>query len=471
MSYARPSDEARPYSSPSPGRVVAAAGLLAALLPLVFLAIVRARPTLDAHWESQPAHFWLVLGAATLSVGLGHAVAGAARRRGDARLFLVSLAFIASAGFLGLHALATPGVLVGPNPGFEFATPVGLVLGGGLAAASTLDLKPSTSRGMIARSSLFLGGMLALFVAWAVVSLQQWPPLNNPLQDEELNGWQALLGVVGVAFFGLASLGYGRLYLRRRASFALVVALAFALLAEAMIVIGLATNWKLSWWEWHILMLAAFLIIFLAARREWPQERFSALYLEETLAGVKDAIIIFADLQGYTSFAEKSEPEQVAAMLNTYFAKLAPLMQEYGGDVYQLIGDEMMVVFNKEGTQPDHPLLAARAALALRSAAQSVASAHPDWPRFRIGVNSGQVLAGVLGAERGHRTHGLVGDTVNLAARLQTQAPVGHVVVGQGTFERLPPGSRVTALSPLKVKGKSEAVSAYLLDALPEEAL
>ena len=71
-----------------------------------------------------------------------------------------------------------------------------------------------------------------------------------------------------------------------------------------MVVIAWARNWHVSWWEWHVLMLLAFVAIALAARREWHEERFSALYLDETLAGAQDVSILFADLAGFTPFAE-----------------------------------------------------------------------------------------------------------------------------------------------------------------------
>src|SRR5262245_31271820 len=108
--------------------------------PLVLLGVLLARPALDAKWENQTAHFWLVFGAAALATALGYAMATAARRRRDARLFLISLAFVASSAFLGLHALATPTVLLGPNAGFELATPAGLVIAGVFAAVSSLEL-------------------------------------------------------------------------------------------------------------------------------------------------------------------------------------------------------------------------------------------------------------------------------------------------------------------------------------------
>ena len=108
-------------------------------------------------------------------------------------------------------------------------------------------------------------------------------------------------------------------------------------------------------------------------------------------------------------------------MLVAYFGRLAPMIQdEFGGEVHEFVGDQIFAVFNKAGDQPDHALRAARAALALQRAAAEIAAGHPDWPRFRVGVNSGEVLAGVVG-DRGHRIHGVFGDTVNLGARLEGQ--------------------------------------------------
>jgi adenylate cyclase len=437
---------------------------IAVALPLALLAVLRLRPELDVTWEHHPAHFWLVLAAAAIATGLGYSVSSAARARRDARLALVSLAFVSSAGFLGLHALATPGVLLGPNAGFEAATPVGLLLGGAFLAASAFEPDPRIA----GATRPLLAGVGALMAVWAVLSLAELPPLDEPLLGGALQAWQYSMGAAGVALYGLAGLGYARLYRVRGARFVLVVATALLLLADSMLVIAWARNWQVTWWEWHALMLVAFGLIALAAFREWHEERFSALYLEQTLAGVKEASVLFADLQGFTTFSERTTPAEVAAMLNAYFERLVPLLERQGGEVHQLIGDAVMVVFNKQGDQPEHASLAARAALAFQREASEVASEHPDWPRFRVGVNSGEVLAGVVGGPRGPRKHGLVGDTVNLAARLESEAPPGEVVVGAGTYERLGPGAVVERLPPLSVKGKQDPVEAYVLHELRE---
>jgi len=100
-------------------RVSLPSWLLLLTLPLIGLALLIARPALDLEWKHQPSHFWLVLGVAAVSLALALLTNEAAMRRGDARLVLVSLAFGASAGFLGLHALATPGILL---PGRTWAS-------------------------------------------------------------------------------------------------------------------------------------------------------------------------------------------------------------------------------------------------------------------------------------------------------------------------------------------------------------
>jgi adenylate cyclase len=440
--------------------------VVAVIAPLALLAALRLWPALDLQWHNNPAHFWLVLAAAAIATTLGYNVSVAARRRHDARLFMVSLAFLAGAGFLGLHALATPGVLIGPNAGFELATPVGLVVGSLFAAASAIEFTPETSRRIMARSQGILLALLGLMVVWLAVSLAELPPLDAEVPEEALDGWQLVFAGIGVVGYGAGSWGYWRLYRRRHAPIVLVFAIAFALLAVSLIVLAFALNWRVSWWEWHVLMLVAFGMIALAARREWHEERFSALYLEQTLDGTTEASILFADLESFTPYSERTEATEVRRMLDTYFSPLIPQMRELGGDVHQLIGDAVMVVFNKHGDQPDHARLAARAALAFQETAGQIAAANPDWPRFRVGVNSGEIASGVVG-ERGHRKHDVIGDTVNLAARLESQAPVGGVLIGEGTRAALPDGAVVEELPPMRIKGKAEPVTAYVLRALP----
>src|SRR3954463_14930995 len=117
------------------------------------------RPGLDGDWENHKAHFWLVFSVAVVNAALGLLMNEAARRRRDARVFLVSLTFLSCAGFLALHALATPGVLLsGKNAGFVLATPVGLAIGGVFAACSGLDLGPERNLAVMRHERLLRPG-------------------------------------------------------------------------------------------------------------------------------------------------------------------------------------------------------------------------------------------------------------------------------------------------------------------------
>ena len=117
--------------------------LLHVALPMIGLWLLIARPEFDLTWEDHAAHFWLVLLTAAVNVGLALVVGEAAYRRSDARLYLVSLTFLCAAGFLALHALATPKVILeGANAGFVIATPIGVFIAGLFALASAVEWSP-----------------------------------------------------------------------------------------------------------------------------------------------------------------------------------------------------------------------------------------------------------------------------------------------------------------------------------------
>jgi adenylate cyclase len=443
-------------------------GLAVALaLPIVGLGLLIARPALDVAWEHHPAHFWLVLTAGALSAALAYATGTAAHRRGDARVFLVSLAFLSAAGFLGLHALATPGVVVaGPNAGFTIAPPIGLLIAGGFAAASSIDLPPARARALMSRSRLVRALLLGLLVAWGIASVTGVPPLDRPTPPERASGPLVTLSAGAFVLYAIAVARYLRIP-RHPGSVRLLIAMisAFVLLAEAAISVAIGRNWHASWWEWHLLMLAAFALVAVTAQNQWYEERFASLYLEDTAKGTREISILFADLQGFTSFSEAHTPQEVTTMLNEYFTSaIPPVVKRFGGEVDRIIGDALMATFNIRGDQPDHALQAARAALAIQRATAEVAHAHPNWPRFRVGVNTGDAAVGLLGTAGG-RTYTAIGDAVNLAARLQGAAPVGGVVIGAETARRLPSVS-LEPMGPIQVKGKTEPVEVYrLLDA------
>src|SRR5918992_3711295 len=201
-------------------------------------------------------------------------------------------------------------------------------------------------------------------------------------------------------------------------------------------------------------MLAAFATVAYTARRQWHEERFSDLYLDETRSRSRGVSVLFAGLQDFTPFSERSDPTDVSTMLNEYFEATVPVIaRELGGVVDKLIGDAIMVTFNTRGDQPDHALRAVRAGLAIQDATGRIIARNPGWPRFRVGVNTGEVMVGLVGAD-GRRSFTVIGDTVNLASRLEGKAQPGKVVIGARTYSELPDGTFVEPLGGVQVKGK-----------------
>ncbi len=445
------------------------AAIAAAMLPAAGLALLLAEPDLDVRWEHHPSHFWLVVLAGATTAVLAYATGESARRRGDERLLWVSLTFLVAAGFLGLHALATPGIFRdASNLGFQIATPVGLVLASVLATISAFPRGGAASTSAVASARWPQVGLIGLMIAWAVATVAGLAPLDRVTQVERASGPILLPALAGSALYVLAASRYLMLALRRGVVLPLAVATGFVLLAEALLATALSRSWHTSWWEWHVLILAAFAVVAWAARREWREERFAALYTDQTAQGSREVSVLFADLAGFTRFAEQRDPVAVTQMLNTYFeVVIPPIVREHGGEVDSLIGDAVMATFKSPPQEPDHALRAARAAIALRDRAGALADEHPDWPRFRIGVNTGEAMVGVVGAGGG-RSYTVIGDAVNVAARLESAAPVGGIAIGAETARRLA-GSRLSPLGELQVKGRREPVDAFVLLALEDD--
>jgi len=297
-------------------------------LPLLGLWLLIARPGVDGVWEHHPAHFWLVAGIALMNVALGLRISQAARQRDDARLFLVSLAFLSSAGFLGLHALATPRVVLDtPNAGFVVATPVGLLIAAVFAAASSFDFTPAQSAALMRRAWLVVAALVAAMLAWGAASLLEAPPLRDALMKEEADSWLRGLAIPGIVLYALAAGRYYLLHRRRPAVMLISVITAFVLLAEALFAMIHARNWHASWWEWHLLMGAAFGFVAYSANVQYWQEGastalFRGISLEETVRQIRDEYT--AALEGLVrAIQERVEGEEAGRETGPVAARLA----------------------------------------------------------------------------------------------------------------------------------------------------
>jgi class 3 adenylate cyclase len=452
-------------------RLGAIAELLVVALPLIGLVSLLLRSQLDPHLENYRLHFVLFGLVGTVAFTLGYAAGEAAKRRGDARVLLLSIAFMATGGFMGLHALGTRGVLfTADHAGFKVAIPVGLLVSAVFAVGSAfVDLRPSFAPLVIRHQQFLRAGVLFAMGTWFVWTVANLPPLDGANSEAARGILLTVFAIVGTVAYAVSAARYWRIFRARPNLLPAAVIACFVLLSEALIGVALTgeRKWHASWWEWHGLIVTAFLIIGIAARREWREERFGDLYLASTRERHQNVSVLFSDLAGYTGFAARSTPAEAAAVLETYWRTASMLLtRRFGGVVEKFIGDGVVAVFNRGGNQPDHARRAACAALALRDAFGKLTEEHPDWPRMRVGVNSGEAVVREIGG-RGHLAYPLVGDTINMGSRLEGLAPVGGVLIGAETYEQLPDGAVVEARLGLQVKGKDEALDAYVLHACP----
>jgi class 3 adenylate cyclase len=172
--------------------------------------------------------------------------------------------------------------------------------------------------------------------------------------------------------------------------------------------------------------------------------------------------VLFADLGSYSTYAEKRSPAEVVAMLNEYFGIALPAIHEFGGVPVQLAGDAVMAVFGAPKPEPDHAARACSAALAILERTEPLAAGRLAGPRFHIGVNSGPALVGNIGSEE-YRNFTAIGDTTNLAARLQGIAKPGEVVIGPTTAADLDDRFVLSPLGPVHVKGRVERTEVFAL--------
>jgi len=148
--------------------------------------------------------------------------------------------------------------------------------------------------------------------------------------------------------------------------------------------------------------------------------------------------VLFADIAGFTELSEGLEPDAVAELINDYFSTIPRIAAAYGGSVDKYIGDEAMLVFGVPDPDPSHCFHAVAAAVLFQRAAERVsrrrAAAALPTVTFKIGVNTGLMLAGNMGSAD-HMQFTVVGDSVNLASRLCSMAAPGQVVISQAVHD------------------------------------
>ncbi len=180
----------------------------------------------------------------------------------------------------------------------------------------------------------------------------------------------------------------------------------------------------------------------------------------------REISVLFADIRGFTTFSEQADPERVVELLNEYFALATDIIFAREGTLDKFLGDAVMAFFNAPEDQPDHPFRVVDAALALQAAvAELNARRGYDMLTFSIGVNLGDAIVGNIGTPRA-MNYTAIGDTVNLAKRLQERAEPGQILVEENVIARL--GDRVKAerVGEVQLKGRKEPAIIYELRGL-----
>ncbi|MBI4726726.1 tetratricopeptide repeat protein [candidate division TA06 bacterium] len=172
--------------------------------------------------------------------------------------------------------------------------------------------------------------------------------------------------------------------------------------------------------------------------------------------------ILFGDLSGFTSMSETMDPEQVVEVVNDYFDRMVEIASRYGGHIDKFMGDALMVLFGAPVVHEDDPLRACLAAIEMLEAMDRFSRERKMNLAMSIGLNSGEVVALNVGS-RERMEYTVIGDNVNLAARLEKVANARECVIGENTYRQVKGKIRLKKLKPVMVKGKSKPQNVYLI--------
>ncbi|HXY71266.1 MAG TPA: adenylate/guanylate cyclase domain-containing protein [Actinomycetota bacterium] len=197
-----------------------------------------------------------------------------------------------------------------------------------------------------------------------------------------------------------------------------------------------------------------------------PAQLAERLAREGSVADLQEELevtILFSDIRGYSTLAEKLSPREVADAMARHFAAMAEVVAAHQGSIDQFAGDAIMAVFSTTESQADHAGRAIRCALAMQARQQAL---NTEADRMGlpplgmgIGVNTGQVVAGTLGGS-GRLEYTVLGDAVNVAARLQTEAAAGEVLATASTVAAVP-SLDAEPVGARQVKGRTEPIDVF----------
>lgn len=177
---------------------------------------------------------------------------------------------------------------------------------------------------------------------------------------------------------------------------------------------------------------------------------------------LQEVTVLFSDLEGFTSLSEHTPPEMLLGILNQYHALVVTMIQSYGGTVDKFLGDGVMALYNTPLPQPDHALRAVKTALHIRSALLDFYNQFDVEYQIKLnfGIHTGMAVVGNVGTQQ-IMEFTAVGDTVNLASRLQGLGEQGQILISQATYNQIKEQVTTNPIGNQFVKGRREPVMVY----------
>lgn len=200
--------------------------------------------------------------------------------------------------------------------------------------------------------------------------------------------------------------------------------------------------------------------------RAAAEDRAARGELHAVRADARDVSVMFSDLVGFTPLSASLAPHELIALLNDYFDVMCPIVVAHGGDIDKFIGDAIMAIFDEQRGLPPPAERAVRAGLEMQAAMAAWNAGRAAPLAMRIGINTGPVIRGDLGARVVRRDYTVIGDTVNQANRYESRCPPGSVLISAST--RAPLGDRVVVreIAGLALKGIAAPVVGYVVEAI-----
>jgi adenylate cyclase len=183
------------------------------------------------------------------------------------------------------------------------------------------------------------------------------------------------------------------------------------------------------------------------------------------LGGINQKItVLFADIRGFTTLSENEKPEKIVSLLNRYFSEMTEIIFSFGGTLDKYIGDGLMAIFGAPTATPNDAKNALQAAVAMQKCLvtlnQELIAEGFKQIGIGIGLHTGEATIGYVGSEK-RSEYTAIGDTVNLASRLESNAKAGQILISEITAKECKELYSLTLREPLKVKNRNQAVSLF----------